>query len=230
MSPSFSTSRLPTSNGITKVNTTTATNGNNTKNDMIFSRLHISGTAKATDELQRRKCENLISFFTTQIHRLNKELETEKRSRDTHLAKIAKALLCFEAKLKNDQKLIRQQLYEKDTQLNRLANEVISLRRKYGVKDGEQYKIDSVAQYCPNCRKEYYYSSTTDIGIQVNKHGLSCRDDIDKGKKYRFSIILHVICIHACISTYDTCLYREIMSTKGLIILTKSMNFTCTTV
>lgn len=188
MSPSFSTSRLPTSNGINKANA--ASNGNNTfKNDTILSRLHhVSGKTTQTNELQRRKCENLISFFTTQIHHLNRELETEKRSRDTHLAKIAKALLCFEAKLKNDQKQIRQQLHEKDTQLNRLASEVISLREKYGVKDGEQYEMDPVAQYCPNCRKQYYSLSTAEAGVQVNRHGLNCRDDIDKGEKYGFSI------------------------------------------
>lgn len=188
MSPSLSSSRLPTSNGITKVSATT--NGNS-KNGTVHSRLSSNssgkgssgGTTTEADQMQRRKCENLISYFTTQIHHLNKELEIEKHSRDTHLAKIAKALLCFEAKLKNDQKQIRQQLHEKDSQLNRLASEVLSLREKYGVKDGEIQQIDSVAQYCPNCRKQYYSLGTADVGVQVNRHGSICRDDIDKGEK-----------------------------------------------
>lgn len=182
MSPSLSSSRLPTSNGITKVSNTTL-NGNNSKNGTVHSRLHGSNriTTEA-DEMQRRKCENLISYFTTQIHHLNSKLEIEKHSRDTHLAKIAKALLCFEAKLKSDQKQIRQQLYEKDTQLNRLASEVLSLREKYGVKDGETQQIDPIAQYCPNCRKQYYSLGTADVCVQVNKHGPICRDDIDKGE------------------------------------------------
>lgn len=177
--------RLP--NGITKRNgnatASIVSNGNSISNDFAHSRLHPSRTSTEADEIQRRKCENLISYFTTQIHHLNKELEIEKHSRDTHLAKIAKALLCFEAKLKNDQKQIRQQLYEKDTQLNRLVGEIASLREKYGVKDGEQIQIDPVTQYCPNCRKQYYFLSTTDVGIQVKKHGPNCRDDIDKGKR-----------------------------------------------
>lgn len=177
--------RLP--NGITKRNGNAAasivSNGNSTGNDFAHSRLHPSRTSTEADEIQRRKCENLISYFTTQIHHLNKELEIEKHSRDTHLAKIAKALLCFEAKLKNDQKQIRQQLYEKDTQLNRLVGEIASLREKYGVNDDEQIQIDPVTQYCPNCRKQYYFLSTTDVGIQVKKHGPNCRDDIDKSKR-----------------------------------------------
>lgn len=176
MSPSFSSSRLPTRNGTIKLNENSKSNGNSNGTD------NASRATTEADEMQRRKCENLISYFTTQIRHLNKELEFEKLSRDTHLAKIAKALLCFEAKLKSDQKQIRQQLYEKDTQLSRLANEVISLREKYGVKDGDSVPIDPVAQYCPNCRKQYYCVNISEVGVQVHKHGLACRDDIDKGK------------------------------------------------
>lgn len=151
------------------------------RSESTQSRLSNNGTE--ADEMQRRKCENLISYFTKQIYHLNKELEIEKNSRDTHFAKIAKALLCFEAKLKSDQKQIRQQLYEKDTQLNSLAGEIISLREKYGVKDEEAIKIDPVAQYCTNCRKQYYFLNSSDIGTQVSKRELNCHDDVDKGRR-----------------------------------------------
>lgn len=198
MSPTLSSStRIPTSNG-TKKNNAIASNGtnNSVNNTRLLQQANggigvggggAAGAASLSeaDEMQKRKCENLISFFTTQIHHLNKELEIEKRWRDTHLAKIVKSLLCFEAKLKSDQKQIRLQLYEKDAQLNRLAQEVIALREKYGVKDGEivNIDIDPVAQYCPNCRKQYYNLSTRDISVQVNKHELNCHNDgIDKGK------------------------------------------------
>lgn len=138
-------------------------------------------STKETIEMQQRKCENLISYFSAQIHSLNEELEHEKQWRDTHLAKIVKALLCFEAKLKNDQRQIRHQLYEKDTELNRLAREVVALREKYGVKDGDTIKIDDIAQYCPNCRKQYYHLDTKDVSIQVVKHELSCANGAEKG-------------------------------------------------
>lgn len=224
MSPSFSSRRLPTNNGIiTKGNITAVSNGNSTSvnnnNGAGHSRFQFSSAAAGggsatieTDGVQKRKCENLISYFTIQIHHLNKQLEIEKCSRDIHLAKIAKALLCFEAKLKNDQKQIRQQLYEKDSQLNRLASEVISLREKYGVKDddGEQIDIDPVAQYCSNCRKQYYCLSTADVGIQVKKYGPNCRDDVDKGEKTILSCFMSVcVCVRVrtcsvmCQSIFD---------------------------
>lgn len=209
MSPSFSSRRLPTNNGIiTKGNIAAVSNGNSitahNNNGAGHSRFQLNsavgGSATAeNDGIQKRKCENLISYFTIQIHHLNKQLEIEKRSRDIHLAKIAKALLCFEAKLKNDQKQIRQQLYEKDTQLSRLASEVISLREKCGVKDdAEKIDIDPVAQYCSNCRKQYYCLSTADVGIQVKKYGPNCRDDVDKGEKSILSCFYMCACVCAC--------------------------------
>lgn len=175
MSPSFTSKRSPTSNGLNGNATSNGSNGT--------ARVTLNGKTTEASEMQRRKCENLISYFTSQIHRLNKELEIEKHSRDTHLAKIVKALLFFEAKLKTDQKQIRQQLYEKDTQLNRLTSEVISLRKKYGVDDSETIQIDPVAQYCLNCRKQYYSLSSSDVGVQV-KHVPNCRDNNDKGMMF----------------------------------------------
>lgn len=130
---------------------------------------------------QRRKCENLISYFTAQIQRLTEELENEKQWRSTQLAKIVKALLCFESKLKNEQKGIRHQLFEKDTEINRLSKEIVGLREKYGEKNGEVIEIGEVAQYCPHCRKQYYQIETRDVSVQVLKSG-GCAGDASKLK------------------------------------------------
>lgn len=196
MSPSFSSNRLTNKNGPATI-TTNGKNSNNNKNSktnsnnnnsIINNSVHKNSGAVAateTNEMQQRKCENLISYFTTQIQRLNKELEIEKHSRDTHFAKIVKALLCFEAKLKTDQKQIRQQLCEKDIQLNRLVLEVKALREKYGVKDDEPLNIDATAQYCPCCRKQYYSLASSDVSVQCSKHELMCHDGFDKGKYCR---------------------------------------------
>lgn len=183
MSPTLNTKRPSTNNGITKNSTQSSSTSNGNHHDGAHSRLHSTGSNTEADEMQRRKCENLISYFTNQIYRLNKELEIEKHSRDTHLAKIVKALLCFEAKLKSDQKQIRQQLYEKDTQLNRLASEMLAMREKYGVKDEETFNIESITQYCSNCRKQYYFLNSYDVGTQVTKRDFNCHDGIDKGEK-----------------------------------------------
>lgn len=145
-----------------------------------------SSSTDETIEMQRRKCENLIAYFTTQIRNLNQELEHERGWRTNQLAKIVKALLCFEAKLKNDQKQIRHQLFEKDTEINRLSREIIGLREKFGVKDGEPIEIGEVAQLCPNCRKQFYQLETRSVGIQVLRNGLSCPHPGDKSEYCEF--------------------------------------------
>lgn len=124
-------------------------------------------------QVNQRKCDNLVSFFSSQIQSLTEELESERRWRDTHLTKIVKALLGFEAKLRNDQKTIRSQLYERDAEVNRLARELIALREKYGVKDDQVIEINEVAQFCPNCRKQYYQYDSKDAAVQVAKHELN---------------------------------------------------------
>lgn len=118
--------------------------------------------------MQVRKCENLIAFFTNQIKSLTAELKTEKAWRSKQLTKIVKALLCFEAKLKSDQKLIRNQLYEKDTVINRLSQEIIVLKERCGEQNIDTaVNVCEVAQYCPACRKEYYLNETKNIATQV---------------------------------------------------------------
>lgn len=132
-------------------------------------------------DMQRKKCENLIAYFTTQIRGLNDELEHERGWRVNQLAKIVKALLCFEAKLKNEQKQIRHQLFEKDSEINRLSREIVGLKEKYGEKpvlggggNDNNIQINEVAQFCPNCRKQYYQLDTRTVGIQVHRNGLNC--------------------------------------------------------
>lgn len=117
--------------------------------------------------MQVRKCENLISFFTTQIQCLTDELESEKSWRTNHLTKIVKALLCFEAKLKNDQRLIRGQLYEKDGEINRLHREIIVLRERYADSSDVTGAVCEVAQLCPTCRKEFHLLETKNVAVQV---------------------------------------------------------------
>lgn len=125
--------------------------------------------------MQVRKCENLIAFFTNQIKSLTAELKTEKAWRTKQLTKIVKALLCFEAKLKNDQKVIRRQLYEKDTEINRLSQEIIVLRERCGEQNIDAtVNVCEVAQYCPACRRTYYLNETKNIATQVHyKHGIT---------------------------------------------------------
>lgn len=92
------------------------------ENGNIREKLHH---AEQSLSLQVKKCENLIYFFTNQIQTLTDELEYEKSWRTNQLTKIVKALMSFESKLRNDQKLILNQLYTKDNEINKLARYII---------------------------------------------------------------------------------------------------------
>lgn len=145
-------------------------------------------------EMQQRKCENLISFFSAQIHSLNEELENEKQWRDKHLAKIIKSLLCFEAKLKTDQKQIKHQLYEKDTKIQLLSKELHALRKKYVDTDCEPstIRLDDIEQFCPCCKKQYYQIDVRNVAVQVTKNEIHCSSSSgnSKGDKNNFFFIL----------------------------------------
>ncbi len=114
--------------------------------------------------VQVKKCENLILFFTNQIQTLTDELEHEKSWRTIQLAKIVKALMTFESKLRNDQKLILNQLYTKDNEINKLASELVILSEKYGLNC--KISVSEAAQYCLSCRKQYYRSEMANACTQ----------------------------------------------------------------
>lgn len=113
---------------------------------------------------QVKKCENLILFFTSQIQTLTDELENEKSWRTSQLTKIVKALMNFETKLRNDQKIILNQLYTKDNEINKLASELVILSEKYGLDCN--VSVSETAQYCLSCRKQYYRSEMANACTQ----------------------------------------------------------------
>lgn len=126
---------------------------------------------KSTEQslsLQVKKCENLILFFTNQIQTLTDELEHEKSWRTSKLTKIVKALMSFESKLRNDQKLILNQLYTKDNEINKLASELVVLSERYGLNC--KINISEAAQYCLSCRKQYYRSEMANACTQSRKN------------------------------------------------------------
>lgn len=136
-----------------------------TENGRLRDKLQVTEESLS---LQVKKCENLILFFTNQIQTLTDELEHEKSWRTNQLTKIVKALMSFESKLRNDQKLILNQLYTKDSEINKLASELVILSEKCGL----NYKINvsEAAQYCLSCRKQYYRSEMANACTQSRKN------------------------------------------------------------
>ena len=83
----------------------------------------------------------------------------------------------FEKKLRQEQKVIQQQLYEKDVVINRQMHKISSMKEKYGKLDecevDEEVDIGETAKYCPMCRKKYYLMANQNIGTQTSVHRTS---------------------------------------------------------
>lgn len=108
--------------------------------------------------------------------------------RHDQLSRIVKTLLYFESRLKNDQKNIRQMLYEKDKIINQQLNEILCIKKKYNDTSELSTSLltDDVAQYCPKCRKNYYMIDTCDMSMQTNEDGFLFRE---RKSKFLFLLI-----------------------------------------
>jgi len=86
------------------------------------------------------------------------DYELERRCREQQLTKVLKALAFVEAKLRNEQQIIRRKLCEKDELINRQMCTIRNMKRKYGDTEADDgcSGAGEVAQFCPKCRKSYY--------------------------------------------------------------------------
>ncbi|KAJ6645357.1 hypothetical protein Bhyg_00562, partial [Pseudolycoriella hygida] len=135
------------------------------ENETLREKLH---NAEQSLSLHVKKCENLIIFFTNQIQTLTDDLEQEKSWRTNQLTKIVKALMTFESKLRNDQKLILNQLCAKDSEINKLASELVILNERCGL--NRKINVNEAAQYCLSCRKQYYRSEMVNASTQSKRN------------------------------------------------------------
>jgi hypothetical protein len=133
------------------------------------------------DELRKKRNGLLLHKFHKSFSLVNNELERERRFRDDQLSKILKALIYFEAKLRNEQKQIRQQLSEKDDLINRQNCTINSMKRKLGGEDCDLPEVNDVAQYCPKCRKNYYRYEYRSSGTQTVSHVDDNDENLENG-------------------------------------------------
>lgn len=129
--------------------------------------LKKTADAIKADTLKRKRNLGLLDY------------EMERRCREEQLATVLRALKTVEAKLRNEQQIIRRQLCEKDAVINRQMCTIRSMKRKLGdvVDDGDD-KIGETAQMCPKCRKNYYHVDMKSSWTQT----LAVDDDTNGGK------------------------------------------------
>ena len=100
-------------------------------------------------KLQTRRCRQLVEEYTKRLQEKEQQYQSERMLRDDQLAKVLRALLVFEARLRQEQKNITHQLLEKDFIIKRQCNEIDKLMAN---------------QYCKHCNQ--YYSPMLGSNIE----------------------------------------------------------------
>lgn len=96
--------------------------------------------AQKSLKYQTKRCRELVEEYTKRLQEKEKQYQSEKLLRDNQLAKVLRALLIFEARLRQEQKLITHQLEEKDYIIRKQKSDM--------------HKILS-NQYCKHCNQYY---------------------------------------------------------------------------
>ncbi|KAL1505686.1 hypothetical protein ABEB36_005192 [Hypothenemus hampei] len=113
-------------------------------------------------KLQTKRCRHLVDEYTRKLQEKERMYRSEKVLRDTQLAKVLKALLIFEARLRQEQKLISHQLNEKDFIITTQKNDIKKLL---------------ASNYCKNCNQYYTSPSTTLESLDSNSEYVPTEHD-----------------------------------------------------
>ncbi|XP_044756559.1 uncharacterized protein LOC123315068 isoform X2 [Coccinella septempunctata] len=100
--------------------------------------------AQTALDKQTRRCRQLVGEFTRKLQEKESQYEHEKSLREDQLAKLLRALLLVEARLRQEQKLITHQLREKDFIIQKQSNDLKKLLS---------------GQYCKSCSQVYNSSA-----------------------------------------------------------------------
>ena len=79
-------------------------------------------------KLQTVRCRQLVAAFTTKLQEKEMEVRAGRELRDQQLGRVLRALLMLEARLKKEQKNIRQQLHERDQVISKQQQEIDSIK------------------------------------------------------------------------------------------------------
>ncbi|GAB0091946.1 hypothetical protein DMENIID0001_068670 [Sergentomyia squamirostris] len=110
----------------------------------------------STDEDSSQKYESIFAGFSNQLRILDEELCIEKNYRNVQLTEVITALLTVEAKLRREQKTIKQKLVEKDEQISYQKSEI------------ENYKI--ARRLCFKCSRSLSScGAARDAGTQTER-------------------------------------------------------------
>ncbi|XP_015839862.1 putative leucine-rich repeat-containing protein DDB_G0290503 isoform X2 [Tribolium castaneum] len=97
-------------------------------------------------KIQTKRCRQLVTEYTRKLQQKDLQYQNEKALRDNQLAKVLRALIIFESRLKQEQKFISHQLKEKDYIIHKQSSEIKKLLSN---------------QFCKNCNQFYNNTSSS---------------------------------------------------------------------
>lgn len=118
-------------------------------------------------KLQTRRCRQLVAEYTKRLQLKEQQYEAERRLRNDQLSRVLKALLIFEARLRQEQKFISHQLEEKDYIIKKQQNDIQKLLSNHCCKSCNQYynpssrlgSLDSSSEYVVTDYHDYQSSN-----------------------------------------------------------------------
>lgn len=85
-------------------------------------------TTKSALKVQTARCRHLVSAFTKKLNEKDAEIQHCRSLREKQLSSLLRALLVLEARLRREQKSIREMLAEKDNIINEQKQEIEKLK------------------------------------------------------------------------------------------------------
>ncbi|XP_066149947.1 uncharacterized protein [Euwallacea fornicatus] len=113
-------------------------------------------------KLQTKRCRHLVAEYTRKLQEKEQLYQNEKALRDNQLAKVLKALLIFEARLKQEQKLLSHQLSEKDFVIKAQTNDIRKLLANTYCKNCNQYYPITALESCDSS-SEYIVTESSNL-------------------------------------------------------------------
>ncbi|KAJ8980221.1 hypothetical protein NQ317_010217 [Molorchus minor] len=132
-----------------------------TENEMASTRGELEIVQKAL-KLQTKRCRQLVAEYTRRLQEKEQQYRSEKALREDQLSKVLRALLIFEARLKQEQKYITHQLNEKDYIIKRQSNDIKKLLSNQYCKSCNQYYTSSPLQESLDSSSEYVVTDYQD--------------------------------------------------------------------
>ncbi|GJQ72822.1 hypothetical protein Trydic_g1471 [Trypoxylus dichotomus] len=142
-------------------------------------------------KLQTKRCRQLVAEYTRRLQEKEQQYQCERNLRNDQLAKVLRALLIFEARLRQEQKYISHQLNEKDYIIKKQRNDISRLMSNQYCKHCNQYyspasnleSLDSSSEYVVTDYQDYQSSNFESLDSSSETYATISEKEYDTKSK-----------------------------------------------